>query len=99
MIIVTGTVLARPDSFDALLAASTQHVLRSRAEPGCVSHAVLRDTEEPLRLHFVERWDDLAALKVHIGVPASMDFGKALRELSAERGSMTVYDASELPLG
>jgi quinol monooxygenase YgiN len=63
MIIVTGMVVTRPDSFDEILRLSTEHVLRSRKEPGCLSHSVHRDTEDPLRLHFFERWQDRAALK------------------------------------
>jgi quinol monooxygenase YgiN len=95
MIIVTGTVLARNDTFKDLLIISTQHVLRSRGEPGCISHAVTRDTENTLRLHFLERWSDMAALKVHFQVEGSQAFSKALRELVAETPSMTLYEAIE----
>jgi quinol monooxygenase YgiN len=99
MIIVTGTVLARADNFDDILTLSTAHVLRSRAEPGCISHAVHRDTETPLRLHFVERWTDMAMLKAHFVVPESRKFGAALAQLGAEPPSMTLYDASEIGKG
>lgn len=99
MIIVTGTVLARPDSFDEILRLATEHVLRSRTEPGCLSHAVHRDTEDPLRLHFLEHWTDMTALKVHFRVPASQSFGAALARLAAEAPSMTVYAAEEMPRG
>lgn len=96
MIIVTGTVLARPDSFDEVLKISTEHVLRSRKEPGCASHAVMRDTEEPLRLHFLERWSDIDALKTHFVVPESREFGGNLARLAAEPPSMQLYDAHEV---
>lgn len=99
MIIVTGTVLARPDSFDEILRLSTEHVLRWRKEPGCLSHAVHRDTEHPLRLHFLERWETMAALKVHFGVPALQGFGAALGRLGAKPPSMTLYTAEELRRG
>lgn len=99
MIIVTGTVLARAGTFDEVLRLSIAHVLRSRAEPGCVSHAVHRDTEEPLRLHFLERWTDMAALKTHFVVPESRAFGANLARLAAEPPSMTLYDASEIGRG
>ena len=95
MIIVTGTVLARADSFDALLAVSTDHVLRSRGEAGCISHAVFRDTENPLRLHFLERWTDMATLKVHFGVEGSQGFAKSLGTLAAEPPAITLYEATE----
>ena len=95
MIIVTGSVLARADSFDEMLRISTEHVLRSRGEPGCISHAVSRDTENPLRLHFLERWSDMAALKVHFGVEGSQGFAKALATLVTEPPVMTLYEATE----
>jgi quinol monooxygenase YgiN len=95
VIIVTGSVRARNDSFDEVLRISTEHVLRSRAEPGCISHAVFRDTEDLLRLQFIERWTDMAALKVHFAVPASGDFVAALGKLSAEPPAMQLYESVE----
>ncbi len=61
MILVTGSILARKDTVDELLELSLEHVRRSRLEPGCLSHAVHRDAEEPLRLVFVETWDSREA--------------------------------------
>jgi quinol monooxygenase YgiN len=96
MIIVTGTVLAREGALDDVLAIATEHVLRSRAEPGCISHAVYRDTENPLRLQFVERWTDMTALKMHFAVPASGDAVRAMAALTTETPSMQMYEASEV---
>jgi quinol monooxygenase YgiN len=36
MILVIGHALAKPDTLQAMLAISTEHVLRSRTEPGCI---------------------------------------------------------------
>jgi quinol monooxygenase YgiN len=96
MIIVTGSILAGPDSLDDLLALSLEHVRRSRAEPGCVSHAVHRDAENPLRLVFLEEWADRASLAAHFAVPESRDFVKAARELASEPPRINIYDASPL---
>jgi quinol monooxygenase YgiN len=52
MIIVTGSILARQDSFTEVLRLSREHVERSRKEDGCISHDVHADTENPLRLFF-----------------------------------------------
>jgi quinol monooxygenase YgiN len=62
MILVTGSVTARDDSFDEVRRLRLEHVCRSRAEPGCLSHAVHVDCENPLRLVFVEQWADRASL-------------------------------------
>src|ERR1700709_1173767 len=58
MIVVTGSVTARADSFDEVRKLSLEHVHRSRGEPGCISHAVHVDCENPLRLGFFEQWGD-----------------------------------------
>ena len=71
MIIVIGAVTAQQASFDELRRLAHQHVERSRGEPGCVSHAMSLDSENPLRLVFVEEWADLPALQAHFAVPES----------------------------
>lgn len=97
MILVTGSIVARPDSFDALLEHSQAHVRRSRPEPGCISHGVHRDAENPLRLVFLEQWADKAALAAHFAVPASGEFVKEIRGLAAQPPDIQIYDATPLP--
>lgn len=99
MIIVLGSAVARPDQFAQALALSQEHVARSRAEPGCIAHAVHQDTEHPQRLVFVEQWQDMPALLAHFRVPASRAFGKALAALAAEPPEMRLYDARETAAG
>lgn len=96
MILVTGSVRARPESFDAVLRLSQEHVARSRAEPGCIAHAVHVDCEDSLRLVFVERWTDMDALRAHFAVPESRAFGKALAGLAADPPDLQIYDAREV---
>ena len=96
MIIVTGSVTAKPDSLAEMMQVSLEHVQRSRTEPGCLSHAVHIDAENPLRLVFLERWSDAAALKAHFAVPASRAFWRKLQELAADPGTMSVYEADKI---
>ena len=96
MIVVTGSVTARQDSFDQVQKLSLEHVHRSRGEPGCISHAVHVDCENPLRLVFFEQWADRAALLNHFAVPASRDFVKALQMLTSAATSIELYDATRL---
>ncbi len=99
MILVLGHVTARAEHFDEVLRLSQQHVERSRAEPGCIAHAVHRDTENPLRLVFVEKWADMAALQVHFRVPASREFGKALAAMATELPGLEIFDATDVKPG
>jgi len=96
MIVVTGSVTAREDSFDQVQQLSLEHVRRSRQEPGCISHAVHVDCENPLRLVFIEQWADRAALLAHFAVPASGDFVRALQPLAASATTLELYDATRL---
>jgi quinol monooxygenase YgiN len=96
VIVVTGSVTARQDSFDEVRKLSLEHVHRSRKEPGCISHAVHIDCENPLRLVFIEQWADRAALQAHFTVPASREFVRSLQSLSAAPATLEIYDANRL---
>ena len=96
MIVVTGSVTARQDSFDEARRLSLEHVHRSRREQGCISHAVHIDCENPLRLVFIEQWADRAALLAHFAVPASRDFVRALQPLASAATTIELYDATRL---
>jgi quinol monooxygenase YgiN len=95
MLIVTGSLTARQEGFDRLLALSLEHVRRSRAEPGCISHAVHVDCENPLRFVFFERWADRAALDAHFRVPESGAFIRSVRELVSATEGPSIYEAHE----
>ena len=99
MIVVIGTATAASGQCDELLAASKAHVARSLQEPGCLSHEVTQGADDPNRLVFVERWEDMAALQAHFEVPASRDFGAAILRLTDGAFSLELFEASPLELG
>ncbi|MEW5684416.1 MAG: putative quinol monooxygenase [Pseudomonadota bacterium] len=90
MLVVTGSMTARPETFEALREACLAHTRRSRTEPGCISHAVHVDCENPLRLVFYEEWTDRAALDVHFADPHANAFMRQARELSASSTRMKI---------
>ena len=96
MLIVTGSVTARPDSFEALLEASQAHVARSRLEEGCILHCVQVDSENPLRLFFYEEWMSRTALKLHFAQPGSAAFLAAARSLAAAAQPIAIHEAQPL---
>lgn len=96
MILVLGSVVAKEGRAAEALALSREHVARSRAEPGCVAHAVHQDTENPLRLVFVEQWASAEALWQHFKVPASRAFGMTLAGLASQPPEMSLYDAAQI---
>ena len=95
MIIVTGSIQARLDTFDELRRLSLEHVARSRAEPGCLEHGVAVDANDGLRLVFFERWADREALLAHFKVPASREFVREAARLAAHAPDLATYEASQ----
>ena len=96
MIVVTGSVTARPETFNEIRKLSLEHVQRSRTEPGCISHTVHVDCENPLRPVFIVQWADRAALAAHFAVPASRNFVRALHPLASGVPDIQIYDATKL---
>jgi quinol monooxygenase YgiN len=94
VILVTGSVVVRPECVDEALGLSLEHVRRSRLEPGCRLHSVQVDAEDARRLVFLEVWADAAALRTHFEVPESGRFVTALTALAASPPEMQVYDAA-----
>ena len=95
MIFVLGSVVAQAGQHDEVLRLSQEHVARSSAEPGCIAHAVHQDTENPLRLVFVEQWASQEALWAHFKVPASRAFVRALAGLAVGAPDMALYEAAQ----
>ena len=96
MILITGSVLARPETFDDIKRLSLAHVRRSRGEEGCLHHSVHVDVENPLRLVFVERWRDKEAVRKHFADKEARGFVKAVRGLAAEPTQIALYDGKEV---
>ena len=69
---------------------------RSRKEPGCISHAVHVDCENPLRLVFVEQWADRAALLAHFAVPARGISSARCSRSPRPAATLELYDATRL---
>ena len=67
-----------------------------RNEPGCLSHAVHVDCENPLRLVFVEEWESREALLTHFAVPESRAFVKSARALAVEASPIAIFDANRI---
>jgi quinol monooxygenase YgiN len=97
MILVTGSILAHEHCFDEVLRSCLEHVERSRKEPGCVSHDVHVDCQNPMRLFFFEQWADEAALRTHFAVEGSQAFVKSLKGRIVETSGTKIYQACSIP--
>ena len=91
MIIITASFAVPPTRREQIIALCSEHSARSRAEPGCLSHHIHADCEDPLRLFFHEEWQDEAAVAAHFAVPESGEFVKRLSALVGERPEIRIY--------
>jgi quinol monooxygenase YgiN len=96
MILVTGSILAREEAFDDVLRSCLEHVERSRKEPGCISHDVHVDCQNPMRLFFFEQWADEAALRTHFAVEGSKAFVRSLKGRIVESSGTKIYRAESI---
>jgi len=93
-IIVLGSASAASEDIGELLEGALAHVRRSRAEPGCLAHGVSRDVEDPLRLVFVERWADRAALDRHFQQPGSAEFVAVVQRLATAPPTLDLHEVA-----
>lgn len=98
MIVVSGAIEATPDTIAELTVLAIAHSVRSRAEPGCISHNIHVDAENPMRLFFYEQWADREALAAHFKVPESIEFVRAVRRMGASAAGAQVFDAAPVKL-
>ncbi len=98
MIIVTGKILARPQSAGVVRAISLEHVKRSRKEPGCIAHDVSVDAENSNRFIFVELWADKESLARHFALESSKGFVAALADKVAAAPEIRIFGTNEMTM-
>ncbi|MEH6702328.1 putative quinol monooxygenase [Parasphingorhabdus sp.] len=93
MIIISASFAVQPAQREQIIALCSEHSARSRDEPGCISHNIYADCDDPARPFFHEEWQDEAAVAAHFAVPASGDFVNRLTALLGERPEIRMYRA------
>ena len=58
MLIVTGSVEARPDTMIASWSSDRRTFSAPAWSRGCILHSIHRDVENELRVVFIEQWED-----------------------------------------
>jgi len=96
MIIVWGRIEAKTENLNDVTQLSLEHVYRSRKEPGCLSHSVQVDLENPNLLIFFEEWKDMSALQAHFKVNESKQFIEQITRLTASPPSMKIFDSTQI---
>lgn len=66
---IIGTVTAKPETRDELLALLATQVAPTRSEPGCINYDFHVDAADPCIFVFYENWTSRAALDAHLAMP------------------------------
>jgi quinol monooxygenase YgiN len=93
--VCSATWTAQPGQEAVVLAALTELAPASRAEPGCQTYVVHRDTEQPSVFKIFEVYDDVEAFKAHGRYPhfETYALGRAIPVLvNRERAFTTVVE-------
>lgn len=77
MLYVIATLIIKPGSLDAAVAAAKPCIEATREEDGCISYDLNVDVLDETRVVFVERWENRAALEAHFQTPHLKTFREA----------------------
>ena len=95
MLLITGTVEVAPDNHATFRAVAGAHVVKSRAEPGCVSYHVCEDVMAPGVFFFIEKWRDQEAVAAHFAKDYSRELVKEMRRLAANDPQIEIHDIAD----
>jgi hypothetical protein len=84
MVIVTGSIEARPETIGQILELGMAHVQRSRLEAGCMLHSVHRDVENEFRVVFIEQWE--------------VEFVREVSSLARRPPEMSIFEADVISI-
>jgi quinol monooxygenase YgiN len=96
MIVITGDVELKPEHREAGIKLCVEHSVRSRKEPGCISHDCTIDLENVSMVRFIERWEDMDAVQVHFQVPEALGMVEALSAMKSAPFVIRLFDATPL---
>ena len=81
---IIGTVTAKPETRDELLALLRAQVVPTRAEPGCFTYDFHVDAADPCCFVFYENWRTQADLDAHLAMPHLFPLFSQLERLLAK---------------
>jgi quinol monooxygenase YgiN len=88
---VVARTVCRAEKTAELIGILQNVAEQSRREPGCLSYAVLRSTEDPNEIGTVELWRDKAAIDAHFRMPYVQDLFARVPGLVAQAPEVKTY--------
>lgn len=94
MIVIAGTFNVEPSDRDAFLEAAKAVMVETRKEEGCQAYCFTPDISDPAVVHIFEKWESEDRLAPHMKAEHIKTFGRALKALTINSRSLTVYEVA-----
>lgn len=82
MIMIESSVKTTAENRDQCIEAMKRRMKETHQEKGWLTYRFTADLEDPMIFHMLELWEDEAAFKEHLKVPATLTFGPELDTMS-----------------
>jgi len=96
MIVVNAKIESTAADIAAMQPAIAAMETASRAEAGCHDYTFSIELNNPDVLRITERWDDMAALEAHFGMPHMAQFQAAMGAHPPKSVTASFYEAEEV---
>lgn len=91
MILIIAKQVVKDGKVDEFLEVVKPLIKGSREEAGCIEYNLYRDQKESNIFHFVEKWQDAAAIETHKAAAHYVAAGPKLKPLVTD-GFITLHD-------
>lgn len=96
MIIITGDVEFLPEHREEGIRLCNEHSVRSRKEPGCISHDCSVDIENGNLVRFIEHWESMEAVQQHFTIPEALAMVEKFQAMKAAPFVIRLFNSEEL---
>ena len=90
-LIVTATIIARPDTTALLQQALLTLVRATRLEPGCLRYDLLENLQDPAYFAMYEEWKDTTTFEAHQQTAHLRHYAEQATPLLAEPMTVQVF--------
>lgn len=97
MIVVNARIEATEETIAAMKDAISVMEQASQAEEGCHDYTFSVELNNPAVLRITEKWEDMAALQAHFGMPHMAEFQAAMGANPPKSVEASFYEATEVP--
>ncbi len=85
MILIIAKLVVKPGKEKELLEVTKPLIAGSNAEDGCIEYILYRDRENSNIFHFVEKWKDADAVKLHQAATHYIEAGPKLDDILEDK--------------